>query len=116
MLPTEERRLASTFFPSSPDTDIRGEIISVFSGVSQVGQYDVVVVNRGAREGLVVGNVMAVYRRGALARDRIVGDTIRLPSERAGVMMVFRTFEKLSYGLILQTSRPLSVGDEIRSP
>ncbi len=116
VLPTEERRLASTFFPSSPDTDIRGEIISVFSGVSQVGQYDVVVVNRGAREGLVVGNVMAVYRRGALARDRIVGDTIRLPSERAGVMMVFRTFEKLSYGLILQTSRPLSVGDEIRSP
>ena len=116
VLPTEERRLASTFFPSGPDTDIRGEIISVFSGVSQVGQYDVVVVNRGAREGLVVGNVMAVYRRGALARDRIVGDTIRLPSERAGVMMVFRTFEKLSYGLILQTSRPLSVGDEIRSP
>lgn len=116
VLATEERVLASTFFPSGPDTDIRGEIISVFSGVTQVGQYDVVVLNRGAREGLVVGNVMAIYRRGALARDRIAGDTIRLPSERAGLMMVFRTFEKLSYGLVLQTRRPLSVGDEVRSP
>jgi len=116
VLPTEERRLASTFFPSGPDTDIRGQIISVFSGVTQVGQYDVVVLNRGAREGLVVGNVMAIYRRGALTRDRIAGDTIRLPSERAGVIMVFRTFEKLSYGLVLQTRSPLSVGDEVRSP
>jgi len=116
VLATEERRLASTFFPSGPEEDIRGEIVSVFSGVTQVGQYDVVVLNRGAREGLVVGNVMAIYRRGALARDRLAGDTIRLPSERAGLMMVFRTFEKLSYGLVLQTRRPLSVGDEIRSP
>ena len=116
VLATEERRLASTFFPSGPDGDIRGQIISVFSGVTQVGQYDVVVLNRGAREGLVVGNVLAIYRRGALARDRIAGDTVRLPSERAGVMMVFRTFEKLSYGLVLQTRRPLSVGDEVRSP
>lgn len=116
VLATEERRLASTFFPSGPEEDVRGQIISVFSGVTQVGQYDVVVLNRGAREGLVVGNVLAIYRRGALARDRIAGDTIRLPSERAGMMMVFRTFEKLSYGLVLQTRLPLSVGDEVRSP
>ena len=116
VLATEERRLASTFFPSGPDADIEGEIISVFSGVTQVGQYDVVVLNRGAREGLVVGNVLAIYRKGALARDRIAGETIRLPSERAGMLMVFRTFEKLSYGLVLTTERPLAVGDEIRSP
>jgi len=116
VLPTEERRLASTFFPSGPDSDVRGEIISVFSGVTQVGQYDVVVLNRGAREGLVIGNVLAIYRKGALARDRIAAETVRLPSERAGMLMVFRTFEKLSYGLVLQTRRPLSVGDEVRSP
>ena len=116
VLPTEERRLASTFFPSGPEGEVEGEIISVFSGVTQVGQYDVVVLNRGAREGLVVGNVLAIYRKGALARDRIAGETIRLPSERAGMLMVFRTFEKLSYGLVLTTERPLAVGDEVRSP
>lgn len=116
VLPTEERRVDSSFFPSAPSGDVNGEIISVFSGVTQVGQYDVVVINRGERENIEVGNVLAIYRRGALARDRIANETIRLPSERAGLMMVFRTFEKLSYGLVLSTERPLSVNDEVRNP
>ena len=88
----------------------------VFGGVSQVGQYDVVVINRGDREGLEVGNVMAIYKRGSLARDRIANEVIRLPSERAGLLMVFRTFEKLAYGLVLMTERPLAVSDEVRNP
>jgi hypothetical protein len=80
--------------PSAPRADINGQIISVFGGVTQVGQFDVVVLNRGEREGLIPGNVLAIYKRGALARDRIANQTIRLPSERAGLLMVFRTFEK----------------------
>jgi len=63
-----------------------------------------------------VGNVMAIYKRGALARDRVANETIRLPSERAGLMMIFRTFEKLSYALVLMTEIPLAVNDEVRSP
>ena len=116
ILPTEERRVDSTFFPSAPDGDVDGQIISVFSGVTQVGQYDVVVVNRGAREGVEIGNVLAIYRRGALAHDRIANENVRLPSERAGLMMLFRVFEKLSYGLVLETERPLAVLDEVRNP
>ncbi|MEZ5558559.1 MAG: LysM peptidoglycan-binding domain-containing protein [Pseudomonadales bacterium] len=116
VLPTEERRLESTFFPSAPKGQVDGQIISVFGGVTQVGAYDVVVLNRGEREGMEVGNVLAIYKRGALARDRIAKETIRLPSERAGLLMVFRTFEKLSYGLVLATERPLAVGDEVRNP
>ncbi len=116
VLPTEERRVNSTFFPSAPASDVDGQIISVFSGVTQVGQYDVVVINRGTREGLEVGNVLAIYRRGALARDRIVNETIRLPSERAGLLMIFRTFEKLSYGLVLAADKPLAVFDEVKNP
>ncbi len=116
VLPTEERRVDSNFFPSAPSVDTQGEIISVFSGVTQVGQYDVVVINRGERESMEVGNVLAIYKRGALARDRIANETIRLPSERAGLMMVFRTFEKLSYGLVLSADRPLAVNDEVRNP
>ncbi|MEM7000489.1 MAG: LysM peptidoglycan-binding domain-containing protein [Pseudomonadota bacterium] len=116
VLPTEERRLDATFFPSSPNEDIRGFIISVFGGVTQVGQYDVVVVNRGIRDSLKVGDVLSIHRRGALARDRIAKETVRLPSERAGLLMVFRTFEKLSYALVLNTERPLAVGDEVRNP
>ena len=116
VMPTEERRVDSTFFPSAPEGEVRGQIISVFSGVTQVGQYDVVVLNRGEREGMAVGNVLAIYKRGALARDRIANQTIRLPSERAGLLMVFRTFDKLSYGLVLRAERPLAVFDEVRNP
>ena len=43
-------------------------------------------------------------------------ETIRLPSERAGLMMIFRTFEKLSYGLVMMTERPLAIEDEVRNP
>ena len=116
VLPTEERRVDSTFFPSAPDTDVDGQIISVFGGVSQVGQFDVVVINRGEREGVAVGNVLAIYKKGALARDRIANETIRLPSERAGLLMVFRTFDKLSYALVMMTERPLAIFDEVRNP
>ncbi|MCZ6619881.1 MAG: LysM peptidoglycan-binding domain-containing protein, partial [Gammaproteobacteria bacterium] len=116
VLATEERKVDSTFYPSAPENDTRGQIISVFNGVTQVGPYDVVVLNRGVREGLEVGNVLAIYKRGALARDRIANESIRLPSERAGLLMVFRTFEKLSYGLVLTAQRPLSINDEVRNP
>jgi len=95
---------------------VHGEIISVFGGVTQVGQYDVVVLNRGTRESLVVGDVLAVYKRGARTTDRVANQTIQLPSERAGLLMVFRVFEKLSYGLILETERALAVSDEVRNP
>jgi len=116
VLPTEERKVSSNFYPSGSPEGVRGEIISVFGGVSQVGQYDVVVINRGEREELQVGNVMAIYKRGAVARDRIANETIRLPSERAGLMMIFRTFEKLSYALVLSAERPLAINDEVRAP
>ena len=116
ILPTEERRVAANFFPSAPQGQIEGQIISVFSGVTQVGQYDVVVINRGERENIEVGNVLAIYKRGSLARDRIANELIRLPSERAGLMMIFRTFEKLSYGLVLTADRALAVNDEVRNP
>jgi hypothetical protein len=116
VLPTEERKVDSTFFPSAPAGTVDGTLISVFGGVTQVGQYDVVVLNRGEREGIVTGNVMSIHKRGALTRDRIANETVRLPSERAGLLMVFRVFEKLSYGLVLETERPLAVGDEVHNP
>jgi hypothetical protein len=116
VLPIEERRLESIFYPRALSAEVGGEIISVFGGVTQVGQYDVVVINRGEREGLEPGIVFAVHKRGALARDRVANQNVRLPSERAGLVMVFRTFEKLSYGLVLETERPLAVSDQVRNP
>jgi len=116
VLPTEERKVDSTFFPSAPSGTIDGQLISVFGGVTQVGQYDVVVIDRGSREGLATGNVLAIYKRGAIAKDQIAKDLVQLPSERAGLLMVFRVFDKLSYGLVLAAERPLAVNDEVKNP
>jgi hypothetical protein len=81
-----------------------------------VGNMDVVVINRGDREGMKVGNVLAVYKLGGVVKDRVKGDTVQLPDERAGLMMIFRTFEKLSLGIVLEADRPLAVKDLVRNP
>jgi hypothetical protein len=91
-------------------------VISVFGGVSQIGTFDVVVLNRGEREGLAVGDTLAIYRRGGTVRDPITREQVTLPNQRGGLLMVFRTFEKLAYGVVLQADRPLAVGDEVRNP
>ena len=116
LLEDEERTIESTFYPSAPDVDVDGEIIAVEGGVNQVGKMSVVVLNRGQREGIKVGNVMAIYKRGGEVRDRIKGDMVKLPDERAGLLMVFRTFEKLSLGLVLEAERPLSTKDKVKNP
>ncbi|XOZ32675.1 LysM peptidoglycan-binding domain-containing protein [Halomonadaceae bacterium KBTZ08] len=116
LLPTEEREITTRFQPRAPEDEIRGRMIDVEDGVSNIGQYNVVVINRGEREGLKAGHVLAAYKQGDKARDPKTDDLLRLPSERAGLLMVFRTYDKLSYGLVLQATRPLEVMDEVRNP
>ncbi|HIG42119.1 MAG: LysM domain-containing protein [bacterium] len=116
LLPTEERRLESTFFPSSPARETKGVIMTVMGGVTQVGRYDVVAINRGLQDDLDVGNVLAIHKRGAIVRDEVYRDRVQLPSERAGILMIFRAFEKMSYGLVLETEEPLRVGDIVQNP
>ena len=91
-------------------------MIAVLGGVSQIGQYNVVVVNQGERDGVIEGNVLAVYKEGSTIIDRVTRQKVKLPSERAGLLMLFRVFDKVSYGLVLRAQRPLSVGDEVRTP
>ncbi len=116
LLPHEERRLESMFYPSAPEDTVEGVIMEVEGGVSQVGHLDVVAINRGERNGLAVGNLLAIYKRGETIKDRVVGGTITLPAERAGLLMVFRTFEKMSFGLVLNANRPLAVNDIVKNP
>lgn len=105
-----------TFFPSSPGNEVSGKIISVLGGVSQVGAYDVVAINLGKRESIEVGNVMAIYHNNGMVMDRVKNEMVALPSERAGILMVFRVFEKMSYALVLKSQRPLAVLDGLKNP
>ncbi len=116
LFPTEERAINSTFMPSAPSQDIKGVIVDVPRGVSQIGTFDVVTLNKGSRDGLVEGNVLAVYKTGETVRDRVTGEMVKVPDERAGLLMVFRTYEKLSYGLVLKAVRQLEVNDKVRNP
>lgn len=116
LFPTEERAINSTFMPSEPDGEIDGVILDVPRGVTQIGQFDVVTLNKGVRDGLVEGNVLAVYKTGETVRDRVTGEAVKIPDERAGLLMVFRTYEKLSYGLVLGATRSLELMDKVRNP
>ncbi len=116
LLPSEDRSTSSVFYPSGPDSDISGTIIGVEGGVQQVGKYNVVMINRGDREGLKVGNVLAIYKKGEVVVDRVSGGKVSLPDERAGLLMVFRTFNKMSFALVLEADRPLTVGDSLQNP
>ncbi len=120
LLSTEESRVDSTFYPSSPDQQVEGIIMNVIGGVTQVGKNDVVVINLGKDVGLKTGNVLAIFKSGKLIRDRFSQEGFRsqvqLPSERAGLMMVFRVFDKMSYALILKTQEALRIHDQVRNP
>ncbi|MEH6470416.1 MAG: LysM peptidoglycan-binding domain-containing protein [Halopseudomonas sp.] len=116
VLPTPEGAIQSVFYPSVTDEPLKGRILSVLRGVDKIGQYDVIAINRGEREGVKAGNVFYVYKVGETVVDPVTKETITLPSERAGLVMVFKPFEKISYALVMRARSSLAVMDEVRSP
>jgi hypothetical protein len=115
------------FIPSAPKIKTDGRIISVSNGVTVIGQYEVVVINRGASDGLAPGNVLAVFQAGNVVPDtanrgflngmsRLTATKVRLPDERTGTFMVFKTFDHLSYGLIMEATDVIRVADRVENP
>jgi hypothetical protein len=104
------------FFPQSPSSEIEGRIISVVGGVTQIGQYQVVVLNRGTNNGLAVGDVLTVWQSGETVDDRFGGGSVRLPDEEAGTVMVFKTYDRISYGLVMEATQPIHIHDAVRNP
>ncbi len=158
LMPAREVSFPS-YVPRAPDKPIRGTILSVRGGVSDIAQYSIVTINRGSRDGVEVGHVLATVRasnqliRGN-ARPPLIGELFNfghhaieltpappvkdtvvanadpksepmpasgpeklvLPEERSGLVFIFRTFEKISYGIVMKSVRPISVGDTVRTP
>ena len=121
----EQENLPMTFFPKAPDYEIDGRIISVVDGVSLIGQYQVVVINRGGRDGLSPGDVLDVYQSGDLVRDRFAGgldgtfgrgEEVKLPDEQAGTVMVFKVYDRIGYGLVMEATSAIAVLDSVRNP
>jgi hypothetical protein len=104
------------YIPRAPERSIRGRIIAgTDSTVYEMGTYSVVVLNRGVRDGLEVGHVLGLYRSEGsipLGDDKLIA----LPEQRYGLVLVFRTFEKMALALVMTSRRPVNVLDTVRNP
>jgi hypothetical protein len=119
VMPNAEEELTITYFPRPPEESIKGNIISVLGGVSQIGQYNVVVIDKGIEDGILAGHELDIYQRGRVVRDpysSVKNDTVNLPDEKAGILMVFRPFERVSYALVMKTTRAIHVLDKVQTP
>src|SRR5690625_3654892 len=119
LLAVDEERCDRRFRPRAPTVEVDGRIMSVLDGVTQIGQYSVVAINRGTEHGLETGDVLAIYQQGRTVRDPHSGrwrDTVQLPDEHAGELIVFRTFDRLSFGLVMRATRAMHTHDLVRNP
>jgi LysM repeat protein len=131
-LVSSDDQVPINFTPSVPTSQVRGNIISVVGGTDLVGQFYVVAINRGKRHGIEPGTVLAVDRAGEEVRDLWAGGRsitnsmngfnttfvprVRLPDERAGTMLVFKVYDRMSYGLIVGASNIIHNGAPVRNP
>ncbi len=141
LLTIDPRDIGQNFYPLPAPADLDGSIISVVDGLSYVGQYDIIVLNRGANAGLEDGSVVSIYQRGDVVADPYAqtnvehqaedgfvskvkkvfsgegaGNLVKLPDEPAGEAMIFRTYESISYALVMRAEREIHEGDSIRTP
>jgi len=108
-----------SFQPHAPAKTVSGQIAAVLSGEGEIGQYDVVLLNRGTKDGVDPGTVLGVYRKGGKPDDpnnSIWSGSATLPEERSGTLMVFRSFDNASYAVIMVATREIHVADVVANP
>lgn len=118
LLPEPPRQLQS-YVPHAPSSVVDARIVSVYgSAVVNAAQNQVVAINRGTRDGMESGLVLAILKDGARMIDKTDArlPQIKLPDERNGLLMVFRTFERVSYALVLDITSGVKVGDHLVNP
>lgn len=120
LLANQERRINSIFLPSPPENQVNGKIVNLESGVSQVGRLDIVALNLGTNDGIQAGNVLGIYQVGGTIKDRFAekatAKTVTLPDERAGLLMVFDVFERMSFAIVLEAEAGAKINDIVRNP
>lgn len=156
LLPAAKEKPTFSYVPHAPAKSVRGRVVSTYSGLWETGPSGIVALSKGSRDGLEVGNVLAIYRSQTtnsyemkasplfgmegpalserprsyyseeldvrnspmFSRGHLVepGDTAKLPDERYGLVMVFRTFDRAAFGLIMNASRPVALNDIVTNP
>lgn len=108
----------SNYSPHAPSAPISGQIASIYGEGLNAGQNQIVALNRGSRDGMERGHVLALWRKGSTVTDTTdaARPLIKLPDERHGLLFVFRVFERMSYALILSVQEPVRTGDKFTQP
>ena len=111
---------AVAFVPHAPSAKIKGRVIAgPDDSFSEIAARQVVILNRGSREGMEIGHILALYRDRPSVKPANAVDPkerVKLPAERYGVVFVFRVFDKVSYGLVMNATRPVNVFDVVQNP
>ena len=117
LVPASVRDFAP-FVPHPPANPIDGKIVSLYGDALSGATNQIVSLNRGARDGLERGTVLALWHEGAITHDKSVekGPLIKLPDERIGIVFVFRVFDRMAYGLLLDTTQTTLPGDRVSQP
>jgi LysM repeat protein len=108
----------SAYVPHPPASPMTGQVVSIYGEALNAGQNQIVALNRGVRDGIERGHVLALWRAGAPATDTTGArpQPIQLPDERSGLLFVFRVFDRVSYALILSALDPVRTGDKVTQP
>lgn len=104
----------NNYAPHAPEFSINGRIISVYGGVTEIGRGAIVTLNKGERDGLEMGHVLAVYRKSQA--KSLTGKMVQLPDERTGLVFIFRVFDKISYALVVQSTQSIKILDAVKTP
>lgn len=107
---------STNYLPHAPSSEISARVISIYGGVEQAGQNAVVTLNKGRRDGLENGHVLALYQKGEILKTGWFKPNIPLPDVRYGLIFVFRVFDKVSYALVMETKMPVQVMDRASTP
>lgn len=119
ILPPDSGKISPNFIPKAPETEVEGQIIALVDAISHAAQRQIVVINLGEQHGMEAGTVLAIEQTGGEARDpyaRKGSRMVSLPNTRAGMLMVFRVFDQVSYGLIMSSTRAIQTHDIVRNP
>ena len=119
VLPQNRGKISYNYVPRVPELDFNGSIISLFDALSHAGQNQVIVINLGQRDGMERGDILGIEKAGGKVLDTVTeqgDDTIDLPDTRTGISMVFKVFDRVSYALIMESTRVIQVGDIVTNP
>jgi hypothetical protein len=116
LLAAEDEIETYRFLPHPPPPDTEGVIIAVPGDSLLIGQYQSVVLDLGEDDGVEPGHVLAIYSGSRPVTDPVSGSIVRLPDEKTGLLMLYKVYDKVSYGLVMSADRNIAVLDRVKNP